>query len=56
MKHTHQIILTAVISLLLGWSACGYHIYSGMFDFTKQKSVASSNDLIRGIQEQGSKK
>ena len=51
MKYYATILIIALTSFALGWCANGYRIYSSMFNYTQDRSVASANDLLKGMKQ-----
>ncbi len=51
MKQHIQLLVAVLLSFALGWTSNGYRIYSGMFDYTMNKSAGTANDLIEGLKQ-----
>jgi hypothetical protein len=51
MRFYATLSVVAALAFALGWTSNGYRIYSGMFEYTKDKSVSSANDLLQGLKK-----
>jgi len=51
MKYYATLSSIAILAFALGWFMRGDIIYSGMFEYTNTKSVATANDLLQGLKK-----